>query len=380
MDGTTGTERVETVIVGGGQAGLTAGYHLQRRGRPFVILDGSERVGDAWRHRWDSLRLFTPAKYDALPGYRFPAPAASFPTKDEMADYLEAYARWFSLPVRTGVRVDRLQRDGEGFVLTAGARRYEADHVIVATGAHRLPRIPAFAGELDADVVQLHSSAYRGPAQLRPGHVLLVGAGNSGAEIAYELATTHRCFLAGDIPGQIPVRHGSGAARVAFPVVRFLGHHVLTRRTPLNRKLGLKVLAHGAPLIRRRTKDLDAAGVERGPRVAGVRDGMPILDDGRVMRPDNVVWCTGFRYDWSWIDLPVFGPDDEPRHRRGIVESTPGLYFLGLLFQFSESSDVLPSRGRDASFIVKHLDSRARGDRRTPVAGPTEVPRERMPA
>ena len=308
MDGKRETERVETVVDGGGQAGLAVVRELAKRGQRFVILDASERVGDTWRRRWDSLRLFTPARYDGLPGWRFPAPGWSFPTKDEMADYLEAYAARFDLPVETGVRVDRLSRRGDRFVVSAGDRRFEADRVVVASGAHRSPHVPAFASELDPRIVQLHSSEYRGPSQLQEGSVLVVGAGNSGAEIALELARSRRpTSLAGRQVGEIPVRHGSLAARLLLPVIRFLGHHLLTVRTPIGRKVGPKLAAEATPLIRVKSKGLAAAGVERVPRLVGVRDGLPVLEDERALEVRNVVWCTGFRQDFSWIDLPVFG-------------------------------------------------------------------------
>jgi putative flavoprotein involved in K+ transport len=177
-----GSERVETVIIGGGQAGLATGYQLATRGLPFVILDANERIGDGWRERWDSLRLFTPARYDGLPGWPFPAPAWSFPNKDEVADYLEAYAARFDLPVRTGIRVDGLSREADQCVVAAGDRRFEAEQVVVASGAYQRPRLPAFAAELDRGLVQLHSSEYRDPSQLHEGGVLVVGAANSGAE------------------------------------------------------------------------------------------------------------------------------------------------------------------------------------------------------
>jgi putative flavoprotein involved in K+ transport len=354
------TERFETVIVGGGQAGLAMGYHLAKRDRSFVILDSEERIGDAWRNRWDSLRLFTPVRYSALPGLPIQAPPWSFLTKDEMADYLVDYAAHFNLPVRTGITVDALSKEDGRFVVTAGDRRFEADHVVVATGAHRIPKVPAFAGALDPTIVQLHSCEYHDPSQLQDGDVLLVGAGNSGAEIAFELAATHDCVLAGPSTGEIPVRHGSIPARFAFRVVRFLGHRVLTRGTPIGRKVGPKLTAKGDPLIRRKVKDLTAAGVERAPRVIGVRDGLPVLEDERVLEVANVIWCTGFRTDFGWIDLPVFAADGQPLHNRGIVESGPGLYFVGLVFQYSISSDVLPGRGRDAGYIAKHIDKRAR--------------------
>jgi putative flavoprotein involved in K+ transport len=354
------TERYDTVIIGGGQAGLAMGYHLSKRDQSFVILDNEERIGDAWRNRWASLRLFTPVRYSALPGLPIQAPPWSFLTKDEMADYLADYAAHFNLPVRTGVTVDGLSKEDGRFVVTAGERRFEADHVVVATGAHRIPKVPAFAAALDPTIVQLHSCEYRDPSQLQDGDVLLVGAGTSGAEIAFELAATHQCVLAGPSTGEIPVTHGSVPAQFAFRVVRFLGHRVLTRGTPIGRKVGPKLVAKGDPLIRRKLKDLTAAGVERAPRVVGVRDGLPVLEDERVLDVANVIWCTGFRTDFGWIDLPVFADDDQPVHTRGIVESEPGLYFVGLVFQYSISSDVLPGSGRDAGYIAKHIAKRAR--------------------
>jgi putative flavoprotein involved in K+ transport len=364
-------EFYETVIIGGGQAGLTAGYYLAKQDGSFVILDANERVGDAWRKRWDSLRLFTPACFSGLPGLPIPAPSWSFPTKDELADYLESYATRFELPVLTGISVDRLSKVGDRFVVSAGERLFEASNVIVATGAHQIPKLPAFAPELDPRIVQLHSRDYRSPSQLQEGDVLLAGAGNSGAELAAELSRTHRCWLAGPKTGEIPVRHGSVAARFAFRVFRFVGHHVLKVDTRIGRKLGPKLASKGAPLIRTKLKDLVAAGVERIPRVVGVRDGLPLLEDGRVLEVSNVVWCTGFRTDFEWIDLPVFGDDGQPNHYRGVVESEPGLYFLGLVFLYSFSSDVLPNRGRDAQYIARRIAGNGVEkwrERRIPVA------------
>ena len=348
-------ERFETVVIGGGQAGLATGYHLKRRGLPFVILDANQRVGDAWRNRWDSLRLFTPAKYDGLPGMRFPARRWSFPTKDEMGNYLEAYAARFDLPVRTDVRIDRVSRIGDRYVLESGERRFEAERVIVASGAHRTPNVPAFAAQLDPRILQLHSGEYRNPSQLQAGDVLIVGVGNSGAEIAFELSRTHAVWQAGKESGELPVRHGSVPARFVLPVVRFLGYRVLTMKTPIGRRLGPKLTSHGDPLIRTKSKDLAAAGVERVPRVVGVRGGWPLLEDGRTLDVANIVWCTGFRQDFSWIELPVFGEDGQPVHDRGVVTSAPGLYFVGLIFQYAVASDVLPGVGRDAEHVAKHI-------------------------
>jgi putative flavoprotein involved in K+ transport len=359
------SEHFDTLIIGGGQAGLTAGHYLAKQERSFVILDANERIGDAWRKRWDSLRLFTPACFSRLPGLPIQAPAWSFPTKDELANYLESYAERFELPVRTGVSVDGLSKVDGRFVVSAGEVRFEAENVIVATGAHQIPKVPDFAPELDPRIVQLHSSEYRNPSQLQEGDVVLVGAGNSGAELAAELSQTRGCWLAGPTTGEIPVRHGTLPARLGFRVFRFVGHRVLRVDTRIGRKLGPKLIAKGDPLIRTKSKDLVAAGVERVPRVVGVRGGWPLLEDDRVLDVPNVIWCTGFRSDFRWIDLPVFDGDGQPLHYRGVVESEPGLYFLGLVFLYSLSSDVLPGLGRDAGYIAKHIAARS------PRLGPT---------
>jgi putative flavoprotein involved in K+ transport len=351
-------ERFETVIVGGGQAGLAVGYHLARRGRRFVILDANQRVGDAWRQRWDSLRLFTPARYNGLPGMHFPAPASSSPTKDQVADYLEAYATRFDLPVRTGVRVDRLARDADRYVLAAGDRRFQADHVVIASGAYQRPRIPAFAAELDPGILQLDPDRYRNPSQLPGGGVLVVGAGNSGAEIACEVSRTHPTWLSGPDTGHIPVRPGSRWDRLLTPPFWWFASRVLTVQTPIGRKVRPRALTTTAPLERVRPKELAAAGVERVPRTVGVRDGSPMLEDGRVMDVATVLWCTGFRPDFAWVDLPVFDQDGAPIHHRGVVGSQPGLYFLGLWFLSAFTSSLLGGVGTDAEHIAEQITTR----------------------
>lgn len=346
---------VETVIVGGGQAGLALGYHLSRQGRDFVILDAHSRVGDAWRLRWDTLRLFTPAKYDGLPGMPFPGDRLAFPTKDEQADYLEAYATQFCLPVHSGVRVDRVWREPDRYVVTSGGRRWEAKNVVVATGGCQLPKVPPFANQLSPDIVQLHSSAYFGPNQLNGGDVLVVGLGNSGAEIALELSRTHTTYLAGRASAEMPFRHGRTAARFVLPVVRFAGMHVLNLNTPMGRKVAPKFIARGTPLIRTKRADLDRAGVHAVSRVVGVREGLPVVADDQMLEVSNVVWCTGFREDFSWVDLPVFDDDGRPQQGRGVVDSSPGLYFLGQEFLFAAASATLPGVCRDADYLARQI-------------------------
>ena len=351
-------EELETIIIGGGQAGLSVGYYLKKRGRPFVILDANERIGGSWRTRtWSSLRLFTPARYDGLPGWPFPAPGWSYPTARETAEYLEAYAARFDLPVRLGMSVDRLTKAGGRYVVACGERRFEADRVVVATGFYGTPSVPEFASELDPRLVQMHSSDYRDPSQLGPGGVLLVGAGNSGADIAMEVSATHRTWLSGRDKGQVPIRIESRLARFVLPVLWFVASHVLTVRTLLGRKVRPHVLSSGAPRIRVKSDDLREAGVESVPRVVGVQDGLPVLEDGRVMDVANVIWCTGFRQDFSWIDVPVFNGDSGPVHERGVA-SERGLYFVGLDFLYAFTSENVGGVGRDARHIAKHIASR----------------------
>jgi len=352
-------ETFETIVVGGGQAGLAVGYYLKRRGRPFVILDANERIGGSWRTRtWNSLRLFTPARFDGLPGWGFPAPAWSYPTARETADYLEAYADRFELPVRLRAPVDRLSQEEGRYVVESGERRFEADNVVIATGFYGVPSMPDFAPELDPRIVQMHSSEYRDPSQLQPGGVLLVGAGNPGADIGLELALTHRVWLSGRDKGQVPVRIESRKARVVVPVLWFIASRILTTRTRLGRKVRPHVLAEGAPLIRVKSEDLAAAGVERVPKTVGVRDGLPLLEDGRSLDVANVIWCTGFRQDFSWIEAPVFDDDAEVVHARGVC-SQHGLYFLGLDFLYSFTSENVGGVGRDARYIAGHIASRS---------------------
>jgi len=350
--------RLDVIVIGGGQAGLSVGHHLKRHGLRFVILEAHPRVGDAWRRRWDSLRLFTPAAFDALDGMRFPAAPGVFPTKDEMADFLESYAARFDLPVRTGVRVDRLSRENGRYVVRSGDLRLEAEQVVVAMANYQAPRTPPFARALDPAIVQIHSADYRNPSQLREGGVLIVGAGNSGSEIAVELARAgRRVWMSGRDTGHIPFRTGSFVGRHVLVrlVLRGLFHRVLTVDTPLGRKVRPAVLARGGPLIRVMPRDLAALGVRRVPRVAGVRGGVPVLEDGTVPEVSNVVWCTGFHPNFGWIDLPVFDASGEPVHRRGVAGGSPGLYFVGLHFQYALSSTMIHGVGRDARHVTDRV-------------------------
>jgi putative flavoprotein involved in K+ transport len=350
-------ERFETVVVGGGQAGLSVGFHLKKQGRSFVILDASERIGDSWRTRWDSLRLYSPAFKDGLPGMAFPARRTAYPTKDEMADYLEAYAARFELPVRSGAPVDELTSEAGRYVALAGGRCFEADNVVVATGVFRQPHTPGFSGELDPGIVQLHSHDYRNLSQLQAGPVLVVGASHSGSDIAYEAAAEHAVVLSGPDNGQIPAPLESRRGRAGFRLLVFAGTHVLTVDTPLGRKMRPHIRHGGGPLLRYRRKDLAAAEVERVlARTVGVLDGRPVLDDGRVLDVRNVVWCTGFRPDFSWLRIPFdLGDDGFPVQYKGVAASAPGLYFVGLPFLHSFASMLVAGAGREAGWVARHI-------------------------
>jgi putative flavoprotein involved in K+ transport len=346
----------QTIVIGGGQAGLSVGYHLAKRGLPFQILDANQHIGDAWRNRWDSLRLFNPARYAGLPGLRFPARGDTFPTKEQMADYLADYAGRFHLPVRSGVRVDRLWKEDGRFVMTAGSERFEAENVVIAMANYQAPSVPAFARDLDPAIVQLHSHHYRNPSQMQSGKVLVVGIGNSGAEIAIEAARSHPTWISGEETGHIPWPIDTVIARfILVRLVRFFGHHILTVNTPLGRKLRPKLLATASPLVRVKPKDLVNAGITRVPRVVGVRGGLPLLADQRTLEVQNVIWCTGYHHGFPWIDLPIFEENGEPLHEAGIVRKVPGIYFVGLHFLYSMTSATLMGVGRDAERIVKAI-------------------------
>ncbi len=352
----------DIIVIGGGQAGLTMGYYLTQLGCEFLILDASERIGDAWRNRWDSLRLFTQAKFSSLPGFPFPAPDDSFPTKDEMANYLETYVERFDLPVRHETRVETLTRTDDCYELDTTAHRFHANHVIVATGQFSQPALPAFADELAPSIVQLHSSDYQNPDQLPDGPILVVGGGNSGAEIANELAASRETVLSGRDVGSISP--GFFNNRLFW----WLASTVFAFDTWLGSKLKQANAGRGDPLIRLTQTELQQSGVDRVARTDGVEDGKPRVD-GQLLDVATVVWATGFRPNFDWIDLPgqIFEADGTPIHHRGVVDSEPGLYFLGLSDQYTFLSATIGGVCADARYVADHLQTET--DAETPATG-----------
>ena len=349
-------EFYNTIVIGGGQAGLAAGYFLAQQGQNFAILDGESRIGTVWRQRWDSLRLFTPAQFNGLPGMPFPGGDNYFPSKDEAADYLESYALKFHLPIRPDTKIDRLKRDGDSYRLSSTAQSFKAKNVIVATGAYQSPHIPTFAAQLDPAICQLHSFAYRNPDQVPAGRVLVVGAGNSGAEIGLELRKAGReVWLSGRDVGHIPANQ-LGKYFGGRPYW-WLISHVLSIDTPVGRKMQAQVRQHGNPLIRSNRKDVLNAGIQVAARLAGVQAGKPHLQDGRTLDVEAVVWSTGFRPDYQWIKLPIFNGNGVPHHERGVVPGAKGLYFVGLHFQTALTSALIGGVGKDAQYITRFMQN-----------------------
>lgn len=348
------SEVYDVIVIGGGQAGLAAGYHLHRRGADFLVLDTEQKTGDVWRRRWDSLRLFTPAQHDGLPGLRFPDARGTFPTKDQVADYLVEYVARFELPVEHGVRASRVWKSSDGFTIESTGGEYLARAVIIATGTNPSPRVPVLADEIDSGVSQIHSSEYVNPGRLPEGKVLVVGFGTSGAEIAEEVAKVGRDVT---ISGTPTVHVPDPLLRVAGGLYWQVLHNVLTIRTPIGRKVAPKAVAHGAPLIRISRESVVSAGVTAVPKISTVIDGAPVASDGTRLDSDVIIWCTGYCPDYSWIDVPGLMLDARgwPVVPLGIPTGVDGLGFVGVPFQVGLTSSLIGGVGRDAGIVVDRI-------------------------
>jgi putative flavoprotein involved in K+ transport len=355
------TEHADVLVVGGGQAGLAASWFLTRAGVEHLVLDAERRVGDAWRRRWDSLELFSAAAYSALPGLPFPGDPEHFPGKDEVADYLQAYVDTFRLPVTLQTRVRSLDRAAGGYRLDTTHGAYQAGQVVVATGAYQQPVVSELAARLGEDVVQLHSAAYRNPAQLPAGQVLVVGSANSGVGIAEDLAASHQVHLSrGQRLPWLP-------RRLLGRSLHWWGDHLGLLTAPLEGSWRGRT-QRGDLLIGTNLRQLARQGVRLAGRTVAVEAGGRTLrfSDGQTLQPQAVVWATGYHSDYAWIKLPaVLDQRRLPIHQRGVTDA-PGLYFLGMHNQYSRGSSLIGFVGHDAEFIVERVCQRLTATPRRP--------------
>jgi putative flavoprotein involved in K+ transport len=342
---------LDVLVIGGGQAGLAMGYELTQRGRRFEIVDAGSEIGHVWRSRWDSLRLFTSGRYDNLPGLPFPAAADAYPGKDDVAAYLKTYAAQFQLPVRLNTKVTSLTRAGGVYVATAGEETVEARQVVIATGPFDVPFMPPIAAQLHPDVHQLHSAHYRRPDALPPGPVLVVGAANSGCQIALELSASRRVDLA--VGQRLPSIPQRPLGRDVWFWATLLGLDRVTADSRLGRRLARRdqIIGAGPRQLARRHH------IRIRPRVSTVSERAVTFDDGRTAEYDTVVWATGFTKDNTWIHIPGISDDHSHlRQSRGVTPS-PGLYTLGLTWQHTRGSALLGWVGNDAAYLAEQIES-----------------------
>ena len=353
--------RYDVAVIGAGQAGLTMGYELARQRRRFVILDTADSIGAAWRTRWDSLTLFTPRRYDSLPGLEFPGEPDGYPGRDEVIAYLESYAETFDLPVQLGSEVRSVQSEDGAFRLELANEVIEADQVVVATGPFQIPRVPALAADLDPAIFQTHSVGYRNPGELPDGAVLVVGGGNTGFQIAAELAAdleTHLSVGSRQMP--LPQRIGG---RDLFWWLGKLGILEKSIDTKLGRRLSTRdTLIGSSPRTAKR------AGVTMHGRAVGASGRTVVFEDGSTLDVAAVIWATGYRFDHSWIDLPITEDDGKLVHRRGVTD-VPGLYFLGLPWQHTRGSALVGWVKDDAEFVAERIGERAAASSPTALEG-----------
>ena len=339
----------EVVVVGAGQAGLAIGYFLRDQGRRFIVIDSADAVGSAWRARWESLTLFTSRRFSSLPGMPFPGDPDGYPTRDEVIAYLEQYAETFQLPIELNSQVKELEQGESGrFRLELNNRLIAADQVVVATGPFQTAYVPKLSERLDKSVFQTHAVGYRRPAQVPEGDVLVVGGGNTGFQIAKELSATRKVVLAiGSQQKPLPQR------LLGRDLFWWLSKTGVLKKTDASR-LGRK-LRDRDTLIGSSPRELQRRyGVELRPRVVDVRERTARFEDGSDLEVDAVIWATGYRPDYSWIDLEVFDPHERLKHLRGVTD-VPGLYFLGLTWQHTRGSALLGWVKDDAAFIAEQI-------------------------
>src|SRR4051794_26107374 len=360
---TRSTERRDAIVVGGGQAGLAIGYYLAEQGRDFSILEAAAQPAAAWRDRWDSLRLFTPVRYDSLPGKRFPGDPDSYPSRDDVVAYLSDYARDFDLPVELNSPVRSVKPNEDSYLVELDGRAYEAAQVVIATGAFQVPRVPGIATGLHDSVVHFHSSAYRTPAAIPPGPALVVGGGNTGFQIAEELSATHEVHLSiGSRQAPLPQKI---FGRDAFRFLDATGLIYKTRDSRIGRRMvGSETLVGYSPRKLRRRN-----GVTIKPRATAAAGTTVSFEDDTTLEVSSVVWATGFGLDHSFVHVPVFDPTGDVVHKRGVTDA-PGLYFLGLPWLHTRGSALLGFVKDDAEYLAGRIASQPRS---TPATAPATL-------
>jgi putative flavoprotein involved in K+ transport len=342
----------DVIVVGGGQAGLAIGYELMQRGVDFLILDANEGAGAAWRGRWQSLTLFTPAKYSSLPGLRFPADPDHLPGKNEVADYLGSYARNFSLPIEYGERVFSVDHLSEwnGFAVHSAKRSYHADQVVIATGPFQTPVIPKMSAAVSKRVIQLHSSQYQSPDQLPSGNVLVVGGGNSGVQIAAELARTRRTWLS--ISETLPALPQRFMGRSIFWWLNTSGAMTVSAQTRLGRRMSEREFLIGKSAAAYASED----NVNLLGRAEAAEGNMIFTQGGGVVEVDAIVWATGYTQDFSFVNAPVVDASGRAQQKRGVTRVS-GLYFIGLPWMHTRGSALLGWVGQDAAYLAHRIAS-----------------------
>jgi putative flavoprotein involved in K+ transport len=346
-----------TIVIGAGQAGLATGYYLKNSGEDFIIVDAGAKIGDSWRNRWDSLKLFTPNWANALPGYPFTGNKNLHAGKDEVADFLESYAKKFDIPVLTNTKVIALEKKDGIYTVSTSRGILTCKNIVIANGSYASPKIPSFAKKLDPNIVQIHSSVYKRASNLPVGNVLVVGAGTSGIQIAIDaVSPLRKIFVAGNPPFKIP----GFILKYFDKQFVWAMNHIMTIKTKPGRKAAyaIKNKHAAAPLINTSIQDAKNAGVKHVSRIKDVVDGYPLLEDGTVLKVSTIIWCTGYACDFSWINMDdITDESGYPLAYRGVSGKHKGLYFTGMMFQYALTSTWINGAGRDAKYIAGFIHS-----------------------